>query len=291
MINISVRKKLHIPEGIDVLSVDVHIGEKEFVVVSGKSGAGKTSLLRMIAGLMNPEKGTITVKNEVWLDTENKINLPVQKREIGFVFQEGALFPNMTVLENLQYAAGKQHDHNFLIRLLQMARMGSFANRRPETLSGGQRQRVSIIRALARKPALLLLDEPFAAVDTEMRSHLRLELQEFHRECKLTTILVTHDMGDIFSLAQRVIVIDRGKVTKTGSPEEIFGDPKMDRSVRLRGEVLKIQRTGVVYIAEILTGPHILKLVVGEDEQAAMPPGSEVLICPAAFDPVITVLT
>ncbi len=291
MIDISLRKKLHIAEGIDVLSVDAYIREKEFVVVSGKSGAGKTSLLRMIAGLMKPEKGTITVNHEVWLDTENKINLPVQKREIGFVFQEGALFPNMTVLENLEYAAGKQHDHSFLIRLLQMAGMDSFANRRPETLSGGQRQRVSIIRALARKPALLLLDEPFAAIDAEMRNHLRLELQQFHQECELTTILVTHDMGDIFSLAQRVMVVDKGKISREGSPEEIFGDIKTDRRVPLRGEVLKIQRTGVVYIAEILTGQHILKLVVGEDEQAAMPPGSEVLICPGAFDPVITVLT
>lgn len=291
MISITLQKKLHIAEGIDSLCTNIHLREREFMVVSGKSGAGKTSFLRMIAGLMKPERGFIKVNKEVWLDTENKINVPVQNRGIGFVFQEKSLFPNMTVWENLRYAAGKEPDDDFLRNLLDIVQMEGFARRYPETLSGGQQQRIAIIRAIARKPKLLLLDEPFAALDAEIRNHLRAELKILHNEFQLTTILVTHDMGDIFNLAQRVIVIEDGKISKTGSPEEIFGDTHSDRSVQLRGEILKIQKTGVVYIAEILTGQHVLKLVIGEEEQAALIPGSEVLICSGAFDPVITVLT
>lgn len=291
MIYLSVQKKLHIEEGIETLSVETNIPEGEFVAVTGKSGAGKTSLLRMIAGLMKPEKGFITINKVTWLDTKNKVDLPVQKRGIGFVFQNAALFPNMTVLRNLQFAAGKSQDMNLLNRLLQMVGMESFAQRKPETLSGGQQQRISIIRALARKPDLLLLDEPFAALDAEMRNRLREELKLLHKEFRLTTILVTHDMSDIFSLAQRVIVLEKGKISRSGNPYEVFGNTKIDRHVQLKGEVLKIQKSGVVYIAEILTGQHILKLKLGEDEQAHLQPGSEVLVCSGAFDPVVTLLT
>lgn len=291
MIHISIRKKLIMADGAGELIVDTEIETGSFTVISGKSGAGKTSLLRMIAGFLRPESGFIKTEDEVWLDIEKKINLPVQKRNIGFVFQDLALFPNMTVKENLQYAAVKKGDKNFLNKLMEMVGLMSFADRKPDELSGGQQQRVAITRALARKPKLLLLDEPFAALDIEMRRHLREELLSLHRKFELTTLLVTHDIADIYYLADKVLVIDKGKIIKSGSPNYVFTNNATDGKVQLQGEVLNIYKSGVVYIVEILTGNTIMKLVVGEEEKKTLNPGMKVLVTSGAFEPVISVLS
>lgn len=291
MIHISITKELMITDSTGHLTVNTKINSGEFTVISGKSGAGKTSLLRMIAGLLKPESGFIKTEDEVWLDIESRINLPVQKRSIGFVFQDLALFPNMTVKENLQYAAGKEGDQQFLNQLLEMVGLTSFADRKPSSLSGGQQQRVAITRALARKPKLLLLDEPFAALDMEMRHHLREELLFLHRKFNLTTLLVTHDLSDIYYLADKVLVIDKGQIVKSGTPNQVFADNIISGKIQLQGEVLNIYKSGVVYIAEILTGNTIMKLVVGEEEKNSLLPGMKVLVTSGAFEPVISVLS
>jgi molybdate transport system ATP-binding protein len=290
MFDISLQKKLVLPDGRGNLSIETMIETGSFTAIFGKSGVGKTSFLRMIAGLLKPDDGKIKMDDIFWLNTDEKIDLPVQKREIGFVFQELALFPNMTVMGNLQYAAGKKTNKPFLDDLLQMAGLEAFASRNPITLSGGQQQRIAMIRALARKPKLLLLDEPFAALDIEMRHHLRKELFLLHKEFGLTTILVTHDLGDIFSLADKVIVIDQGRMVKSGIPDEVFGSNQIHGKVRLQGEILGIKKSGVVHIAEILAGNNIISLIIGEEERASLKAGAKVLVCSGSFEPVIEIL-
>jgi molybdate transport system ATP-binding protein len=287
MIKISIQKKLKMADGMTSLAIDTEITPGEFIAIFGKSGAGKTTLLRIISGLMQPEKGIIEVNGEVWLNTERKINLPVQKRKIGFVFQDFALFPNMSVRRNIRYALKGNKDKGFTNRLLEMVEMTALADRKPGTLSGGQQQRVAMIRALATKPGLLLLDEPLSALDMEMRSHLRDELQALHKEFNLTTLLVTHDITDIYRLADHVISIDKGKIVRSGKPDDLFSEAYMSSKVRLQGEVLQIRKSGVVFIVEILSGNAIIKVIAGKEEVAHLRTGSQVMVFSKAFNPVI----
>ncbi|HEX5554187.1 MAG TPA: ATP-binding cassette domain-containing protein [Chitinophagaceae bacterium] len=274
-------------DGMTSLAIDTEITPGEFIAIFGKSGAGKTTLLRIISGLMQPEKGIIEVNGEVWLNTERKINLPVQKRKIGFVFQDFALFPNMSVRRNIRYALKGNKDKGFTNRLLEMVEMTALADRKPGTLSGGQQQRVAMIRALATKPGLLLLDEPLSALDMEMRSHLRDELQALHKEFNLTTLLVTHDITDIYRLADHVISIDKGKIARSGKPDDLFSEAYMSSKLRLQGEVLQIRKSGVVFIVEILSGNAIIKVIAGKEEVAHLRTGSQVMVFSKAFNPVI----
>lgn len=287
MISLSIRQKLKMSEGVTTLAIDETFKKGEFIALMGKSGAGKTTLLRILSGLMKPEQGHIEVNGVVWLDTENKISLPVQKRRTGFVFQDFALFPNMSVRQNLVYALGDNPDKALLERLLDMVELTRLSERMPGTLSGGQQQRAALIRALAGKPELLLLDEPMSALDGEMRSHLRDELLALHREFDLTTILVTHDLADVYRLADRVIEIDRGAVLRSGTPDEVFSEAHISSKVRLEGEVLRIRKSGVVYIVEILSGNTIIKVIAETSDIVSLRTGSKVLVFSKAFNPEI----
>lgn len=289
MIRICVNKILTMADGVGALSVEASIQKGEFVVIFGKSGVGKTSLLRIIAGLSHPESGIIVSGNDVWLDTANRVDRPVQKRDIGFVFQDLALFPNMTVRENLLYAVkGKPHSDT-IDRLLKMVNLESLVDRMPDTLSGGQRQRVALIRALARAPELLLLDEPFSALDRAMHHQLRDDLLMLHKKLHLTTLLVTHDLADVYHMADKVIVLDQGTIVRSGSPDEVFGIKESNGMLQVQGEVIKVKKSGVIYIAEILTGHTITKLVISEEESHNLPPGTQVVICSGSFDPIIKI--
>lgn len=290
MFQISINKRLTMPDGIGPLSIETSIKKGEFVIIFGKSGVGKTSLLRMIAGLMRPESGVILADDEVWLDTGNKIDLPVQNRKIGFVFQDLALFPNMSVFENIQYAIKGKSDSNKVNHLLKMVDLENLADRKPDTLSGGQRQRVALIRALAGAPELLLLDEPFSALDRDMHHQLRKELYTIHKKLHLTTLLVTHDLADVYHLADKVIVIEQGSIVKSGKPNAVFGIREAGDMLQVHGEIIQIKKSGVIHIAEILTGNTITKLVISEAETDSLSPGMQVLICSGAFDPVIRIL-
>lgn len=290
MIHISLQKKLAMADGNHLFSVQTSIEKGELVAVFGESGAGKTSLLRMIAGLMLPESGRIISEDDVWLDTQNKINLPVQKRNTGFVFQDLALFPNMSVLENLKYAAKGKSGTPDLSKLLRMVNLENLSHRKPATLSGGQQQRVALCRALAGKPELLLLDEPFSSLDMEMRRQLRDDLLRFHKEFHLTTLLVTHDLPDVYYLADKVIVLDRGEIVRSGTPAEVFGTGGIDNKIQIRGEILSIRERDMECIAEILCGSSIIRLPVAEEERKQLKPGMKVLVSSGVFEPVIKVL-
>lgn len=190
MISIAIEKKLSAYQGQQVLKVDREFEPGSITKIFGPSGAGKTTFLKIIAGFTQPDKGIINVDGETWLDTNSRISLPPQKRMAGFVFQDYALFPNMTVLQHLQYATG---DKEWIDKLLHTGKLETLSAHKPAYLSGGQQQRLAILRALAVKPKLLLMDEPFSALDPEMKSALVSDLKAIFDELKTTVLIVTHN--------------------------------------------------------------------------------------------------
>jgi molybdate transport system ATP-binding protein len=192
----------------------------ETVAVVGPSGAGKTSVLRAIAGLLRPERGRVALGDETWLDTEARVDLPPERRRVGLVFQEYALFPHLTVRANVAFGGRDRVDE-----LLERFGVAGLAGARPGAISGGERQRVALARALARDPGVLLLDEPLSALDAHTRRRVRGELREVLGELGLPTLIVTHDFEDATSLADRVGVLVDGRLLQVGSPSELVAAP------------------------------------------------------------------
>jgi molybdate transport system ATP-binding protein len=190
------------------------------VALVGPSGAGKTSVLRAIAGLVRPPSGRIALGEDVWLDTSRRVFRRPDERRVGLVFQEYALFPHLTVRQNVAYA-GKEHADEYLERF----RVSHLADARPGALSGGERQRVALARALARGPGVILLDEPLSALDSHTKGTVRAELQELLHELALPTVLVTHDFEDAAALAGQVGVIVDGQLRQFATPEELVDRP------------------------------------------------------------------
>jgi len=204
MISINLEKKLSTYSGKSILKVSLEMATGSVTKVSGPSGAGKTTFLKLIAGLNHPDQGKIWVDDAVWLDTSSKINLSPQKRKCGFVFQDYALFPNMTVQRQLEYATT---DQNLIKELLDFGRLEPFAKHKPLQLSGGQQQRVAILRALAIKPKILLMDEPFSALDFKTKTTLIEELQFILDKSSISTIIVSHNLHELESLPGQEIFI------------------------------------------------------------------------------------
>lgn len=214
------------------LDVSCSAGEGELVAIVGPSGAGKTTILRSIAGLYLPISARITCDGEVWTDTSARVNVAPQARRVGFVFQSYALFPHLTALDNVQaamQALGPDRRRARARELLALVRLDGLDARRPAELSGGQQQRVALARALAREPRVLLLDEPFSAVDRRTRRHLRAELTAMRAAVRVPIVLVTHDLDDAEALADRMVVLDRGEVLQSGAPREVIGSPASER--------------------------------------------------------------
>lgn len=192
------------------------------VALVGPSGAGKTSVLRAVAGLVRPPRGRIALNGDVWLDGERGICLPPERRRVGLVFQEYALFPHLTVRANVAYGAGGRS----VDALLERFRISHLADAHPRDLSGGERQRVALARALARDPDVLLLDEPLSALDAHTRTEVRGELAELLRELALPTLLVTHAYEDAAALADEVGVLVDGKLRQLGPPADLVARPR-----------------------------------------------------------------
>lgn len=220
MIEMQVRRRLQGADGTFNLDVDVTIGTGELVALYGPTGSGKSSILRMLAGLMRPHEGVIRVGDELWFNHEENLDIPPQHRDIGMVFQEYSLFPNMTVRGNLEFALGKHGDPNMVEELLDVIELRGLQDCRPALLSGGQKQRVALARALVRKPRLLLLDEPLSALDFEMRARLQEYIITCHQRMNLATILVTHDYPEVLKLSKRILVLAKGTVAYDGAPDK-----------------------------------------------------------------------
>ena len=222
MISVRLKKRLHAASGHMDLNVEFQVPKGALVAFSGPSGGGKTTLLRLIAGLEKPEEGLIICGQETWLDDQKKISLSPQKRKVGLVFQDYALFPNMTVEKNLLYALEKGADRMVVQELMDTMELTELAHRYPANLSGGQQQRVALARALVRKPSILLLDEPLSALDSAMRARLQNYILKLHHSFHLTTILVSHNFSEIEKMAQTVFWLENGQILKQGPPPEIL---------------------------------------------------------------------
>jgi sulfate/thiosulfate transport system ATP-binding protein len=242
----------------DVSSI---FGSGELVALLGPSGSGKTTLLRMIAGLEFPNSGQIFFGNE---DTSA---WPIQKRRVGFVFQHYALFQHMTVADNIAFGLSvrsrdtrpdKKEIDARVRKLLELIQLPGIESRYPSQLSGGQRQRIALARALAIEPNVLLLDEPFGALDAKVRKDLRGWLREIHHRTGLTTLFVTHDQEEALELADRIIVLNHGRIEQVGTPDEIFDSPESAFVHDFIGEssqLLARATDGVIRVGDTMIGP------------------------------------
>ena len=215
--------------------VSLEIKKGEFFSLLGPSGCGKTTLLRIIAGFEQPDKGTLT------LDGDNVLSLPPNKRPTNTVFQNYALFPHLTVFENVAFSprlkkVSREQIRKKVEEYIHLVRLEGHAEKKPNQLSGGQKQRVAIARALINEPRVLLLDEPLSALDAKLRQHMLIELDRIHDEIGITFIYVTHDQQEALSVSDRLAVMNQGDILQIGTPHEIYESPATDFVARFIGE-------------------------------------------------------
>jgi sulfate transport system ATP-binding protein len=253
-------------KAIDSLSLDVETGS--LVALLGPSGCGKSTLLRMIAGLESLDEG------KIYINGGDATELPVQRRNVGFVFQHFALFKHRTVRDNIGFGLELRGISPARIRerveeLLSLVQMQDYGDRYPSQLSGGQRQRVSLARALAVKPDVLLLDEPFSALDAKVRKELRAWLRNLHEQTNVTTVIVTHDQEEAMEVADKIVVINEGRIEQIGTAEEIYDHPASPFVMQFVGEVNVLETLhpdgdG----APLFVRPHELELLDGPQEDS-----------------------
>ncbi|MEM1135642.1 MAG: ATP-binding cassette domain-containing protein [Bacteroidota bacterium] len=254
MLEFSFSKKLHHQQGELQLELTEKLPLNSITAIMGGSGEGKTSLLKMFAGLLPPDKGYLKINNNYWFDSISKINFPPQRRSIGFLFQEYALFPNMTVRENLLFALAKKNNRNIIDELLSVINLTTLANVKPHLLSGGQQQRVALARAVIRQPDLLLLDEPLSALDQEMRDRLQQDLKILLKKYPTTVLLVTHDHTEAARLANYIMVLEKGRKTQFGSVAAVLGTKQLEKTGIL-GEIITIDKEKK--ILQVLVGNEL----------------------------------
>lgn len=206
MLTIDIQQPMLTSDGLAELNIQTVIDKGELVCLCGPSGSGKTTLLRLLAGLSKPKKGFIAFNDSTWCDTENRLFVPPRERRTGLMFQDYALFPNMTIEQQLRYAQ-TQRDESWIEELISLFGLKQLAKRKPHHLSGGQKQRVALARALASKPTLLLLDEPLSALDIELKQSIQEEIRKAHQLLDSVTLMVSHDPAEINDLSTSVLHI------------------------------------------------------------------------------------
>ncbi|ENY7294836.1 sulfate/molybdate ABC transporter ATP-binding protein [Campylobacter coli] len=288
MIKIDIKLPINTAKGKKQLELNTCLKANEITAIFGESGAGKTTLLKIIAGLIKPEFGRIEVGDELWLDTQKNINLAIQKRKIGFVFQDYALFPNMSVKENISYAATSKQKVEELLSLMNLENLAKIY---PKNLSGGQAQRVALARALARELQILLLDEPLSALDFKMRSFLQDELVKILQHFKITTLLVSHDLAEIYKLSHRILELSDGKIIKDARTNEFFTSSNLSAKLRLSATLLEMKKSDILVIFTLLLNQDIVKITLSEEEflksYKDVKIGDTLLLSIKAFNPII----
>ena len=256
-------------------------------VLFGPSGSGKTTVLRCLAGLERPDRGHIRFQDEVWFDAARGVFAPPQQRGVGFLFQEYSLFPHLTVAGNIAYGLSNvswSDRRHRVAELLDLLHLRGLEDRYPRQLSGGQQQRVALARALARRPQVLLLDEPLSALDLPTREQLRRELRRLLSELQIPTLLVTHDRVEAIGLGDRVVVLDQGRTCQSGSIQEVFTRP-VDLSVARIVGVETVEPARVLHV-----GDGLATVAVGQAQLVALAPteiNGEVYLCIRAEDVIV----
>ncbi|EDP4523670.1 sulfate/molybdate ABC transporter ATP-binding protein [Campylobacter jejuni] len=288
MIRIDINHPMNTAKGRLDLNFKKDIESGKITALFGESGAGKTTLLKIIAGLIKPEFGRIEVGDELWFDTQKNVNLAIQKRKIGFVFQDYALFPNMSVKENISYAATSKQKAEELLSLMNLENLAKIY---PKNLSGGQAQRVALARALAREPQILLLDEPLSALDFKMRSFLQDELVKILQHFKITTLLVSHDLAEIYKLSHRILELSDGKIIKDARTNEFFTSSNLSAKLHLSATLLEMKKSDILVIFTLLLNQDIVKITLSEEEflksYKDVKIGDTLLLSIKAFNPII----
>lgn len=277
MLELSIYKKYHNKEKDFELKLDFNINEGDFLAVFGKSGSGKTSLLRIIAGLQKAD-GFCRFNGEIFFD--EKHFLSTQKRNIGFLFQDYALFENMSVYENLLFA---KKDSKFADEILELLELQNYKKSHINTLSGGQKQRVALARTLMRMPKLLLLDEPFSALDNDLKNTLHRYILNIHKLYKITTILISHDASEIYKLANKIIILDDGKIIKQGKVDEVLLQTKGSQKFAIKARILKLNKQDSIVVAVLSIGTQICEVVLSPLEAQNFKEDEEVVLSQKAF--------
>lgn len=290
MLELHLHKTLLATTGSLSLKIQTQIPTGQITALFGASGTGKTSILRMIAGLLKPENGQIVVNEQTWYSSKQKVWLKPQQRNIGYVFQDYALFPHMTVRQNLEFAlntkARKQHRAT-IEELIALVELQQLQYRKPPTLSGGQKQRVALARALVTQPDLLLLDEPLSALDQVMRQKLQDYLLQLHQKFRPTILLVSHEISEIFKVSHQVIVLEHGRIVKQGAPLQVFSPQQISGKFQLAGKVLQIDKEDVLYVVVVLAGSQVLKVAANASDISNLSIGDQVLVASKTFSPLI----
>jgi len=242
MIQCQIKKLLKGPQGPMNLLFNNHLSNGEIIGLYGPSGSGKTSILRMIAGLMKPDEGNITVQEETWFDQKQRINKAIQKRNVGFIFQDYALFPHLNVLQNITYGFSKSENQNRIQQLIALTGLSELTSQYPATLSGGQQQRVALCRALAPNPNLILLDEPLSALDPNTRRNLQMGFKELHRQFGFSAIMVSHDISELLRVCDRLIHIENGEIVSDKTIHE-YASQSEDAKISTYAEVIQINQS------------------------------------------------
>ncbi len=265
MIHFELIKKLRAPSGEMNLHVESTLEQGNLLSIYGHSGAGKSSILRILAGLMKPDEGKIIVDGEIWFDSVKGINKKPQERNLGIVFQDYGLFPNMTVLQNLQFALSKTQKGRIIQEMIEVMELGALADKKPAILSGGQQQRVALARAMIRRPKLLLLDEPLSALDHELRVKMQEYVLKIHEQYHLHTILVSHQLNEVIRMSDYLIMMKDGQVTKHGKPSSILFNES--DSGKLQGIIIDSEDQEGILILKILVGEQIIEYQVKKTSQ------------------------
>ena len=229
LLNVNIQKKLK------EFDLDVNFELKKGCLgILGPSGCGKSMTLKSIAGIVDPDEGTISLNDKIFYDSKQKINLKPQKRNVGYLFQNYALFPNMTVEENIAAGVSKEDDRT-VSEMIKRFHLEGLEKRYPRQLSGGQQQRVALARIMAYSPDVILLDEPFSAMDTYLKEQLRLELLNSLKDFDGFSVMVTHDRDEAFQFCDELIILNEGKIIAQGTTYEVFENPKKVQVARLTG--------------------------------------------------------
>ncbi|TDB60009.1 sulfate/molybdate ABC transporter ATP-binding protein [Arundinibacter roseus] len=290
-LDIQVLHAMHTALGPMQLDLSLTLQSGSITALTGPSGAGKTTILRILAGLIKPQQGYIHWKNETWLDTKKGVWKSPQNRNTGLVFQDYALFPHLTIKQNIAFGLNPADDSTRVDDLLEEMELSQLAHQKPQQLSGGQQQRVALARALARRPPLLLLDEPLSALDRGMRQRMQDFLLEIHQKYQQTIVLVTHDPAEIFRMADQVVELEQGKIKTQGTPEAVFTSQYLPADGNaLLAEVLSchVEADGVTVKALIDQRIHTIRLSVGQ--AAELRPGSLFLLRYSLDSPQIMVV-